>query len=295
MDIHTLPENDDKFKRLYNALDGKELVTVIANQLFEALSRDRRLAQNLCFPVVAWNWRVDIVAQPSEDPLIHIEGSEGLVTVNSEDNEIVKGTEWPRALLISAGGAQSFSSNADAIRRDSGQPVPSAQRRGPNQPVSETLPTRPVGPKSQFAEAEEKVYARAKADDPRAAARLKEAHLGRPHRQVEESPLVQKPVERFTNEGLPVAQDKIGLDPRIHRHVEDIEDHPQHPAVEGDPRHGGDLKLVEAKAALAENEAIDQQALADVLAHAKKGARAMARSVSIATEANVDDPNAIGS
>ena len=294
MDIHTLPEDADKFKHLFNALNGNELIRVIANQIFDALRRDRRLAQNLTFPVVAWNWRIDIVAQPSEDPLIHLDGAEGLMTINPEDNSIVKGEEWPRALLISTGGAQSMSSNADSIRRESGQPVPSAQRRGKGQPVSETLGTRPKGPESEFPDIEQQVRERAQRDDPRAAQRLAEAHKGRPHRIVEESPLAVAPEVTFAEKGLALEQAELGQDPRIHRHVEDIEDHPEHSAVQDDVRHGGDTKLEDAKAALEANEAVDQQALADVLSHAKKGASAPARAVSIQTNANVDDPEAIG-
>ena len=49
--LPTLPERAGEFKRLFNALSGDELRQIITAKVVEMLSGDRRLANNITFPI----------------------------------------------------------------------------------------------------------------------------------------------------------------------------------------------------------------------------------------------------
>lgn len=73
--------------RVYNALNGNELKTIIFNQIKAALDNDTQFSQNRTFPVVEFNWNVTIKAYPLEPPEQTTKGAGVITQVDKTSNE----------------------------------------------------------------------------------------------------------------------------------------------------------------------------------------------------------------
>lgn len=215
------------FTRLYHALNGEEVRSIIMRQLKEALDRDTRFKVSNTFPKISWEITVAITAQPREEPHLFVQVEAGAVEIDKKTGEPVLGPHDEFKFRISTG--QEYSDIPDDVRAKNGLDSPIAVR-AEGLPISEGDADRRVVEIPEDGDAVEAV-ARLRVDNSPLADRLAAAHVGRPHKVVETSPLAEEANRKnlgieVSNTG-PVAPRKTiesthPGDPRMHRTVEGV-------------------------------------------------------------------------
>lgn len=204
------------FTRLHHALNGAEVRDIMLKQLKEALDRDKRFNISNTFPIVSWVVAAHVTAQPRENPELFVEVQAGAMEVDSEGHPVV-GEHGEFEFTVTTG--QGYDAAPDDVRAKHNLDSPIAVRTE-GLPIAEEDADRRTVVIPEDATKAPQVLAKAVQLSP-LARKLEAAHIGRPHKIVEESPLAAEHQRR--NLGIverKSAESTHAQDPRIARTVE---------------------------------------------------------------------------
>ena len=119
--------------RLFNALTGREVKAIILREIAKAMDQDEQFASHLTYPLIEWDWTVNLRAFAQENSEFKTEAS-GKITVSQ-----------PEPVTVQLAGARSVTKSddhpegqaPDEARREAGLPVTSVEdtRVGPVEKV----------------------------------------------------------------------------------------------------------------------------------------------------------------
>lgn len=204
------------FTRLHHALNGAEVRDIVIKQLKEALDRDKRFNISNTFPIVSWVVAVHVTAQPRENPDLFVEVQAGAMEVDAEGHPVV-GEHGEFEFTVTTG--QGYDAAPDDVRAKHNLDSPIAVRTE-GLPIAEEDADRRTVVIPEDATKAPKVLTKAVQLSP-LARKLEAAHIGRPHKIVETSPLAAEHDRRNLGiEERPSAESTHAQDPRIARTVE---------------------------------------------------------------------------
>lgn len=131
IDVPTLPEQEIEFTRLFRGLNGEELKAMILKRLENSMAHNHRLKSHITHKVVAWSLKLDIVSQPSENSVIHIDSRGGCIVIDEEGKckEIEDSLPWPGAVYMPLELRSEVVDTPDDVREELGIEVPVARKK----------------------------------------------------------------------------------------------------------------------------------------------------------------------
>lgn len=131
IDVPTLPDNEIEFTRLYHGLNGEELRAMILKRLGDIMAHNPKLRVHIAHKVVAWSLKLDIVSQPTEQSLTHIDSRGGCIVIDEDGKcqELEEGLPWPGAVYVPLELRSEVVDSPDDVREELGIEVPVARKK----------------------------------------------------------------------------------------------------------------------------------------------------------------------